>query len=149
MAAVQRGAKINFYKFVDPKSGVSAKSSPLVKTMQAQTQAINSLGGVVNSINQSVASLKDAQMKLLKIDQEKARKAFKPIYSKPKKPIKSKAFDSLFKGKIPSFWESLLGLASAFLKYFLVLPALKWLADEKNQDKVVTCLLYTSDAADE
>ena len=142
MAAVQRGAKINFYKFVDPKGGVAAsKSSPLVKTMQAQTQAINNLGGVVNSINQSVASLKDAQMKLLKIDQEKARKAFKPIYSAPsKKPIKSKAFDSLFKGKIPSFWESLLGLASAFLKYFLVLPALKWLADEKNQDKVVTGL---------
>ena len=26
------------------------------------------------------------------------------------------------------------------LKYFLVLPALKWLADEKNQDKVVTGL---------
>ena len=31
-------------------------------------------------------------------------------------------------------------MASAFLKYFLVLPALKWLADEKNQDKVVTGL---------
>ena len=46
MAAVQRGAKINFYKFVDPKGGVAAsKSSPLVKTMQAQTQAINNLGG--------------------------------------------------------------------------------------------------------
>ena len=81
MAAVQRGAKINFYKFVDPKGGVAAsKSSPLVKTMQAQTQAINNLGATVNSINKSVATLKDAQLKLLKIDQEKARKSFKPAF---------------------------------------------------------------------
>ena len=149
MATVTKGAKINFYKFVDPNGGagttaatkgVSKENQALSASIKANTQAINNLGATVNSIGKVAVSMKNAQLKLLKIDEDRLRKSsFKPKYTKAK-PIKSKAFDSLFSGKIMGFWESLLNLAGALLKYFLVIPALKWLSDEKNQDKVVSGL---------
>ena len=143
MATVKKGAKINFYKFVDPDKGAGTQTAArgvnknLTTVIKNQTRAINGLGKVVNSIGSTVVSVKDAQMKLLKIDQERLKRAsFVPKFTK-RKPIKSKAFDSLFKGKIPGFFESLLKLASSLLKFFLVLPALKWLSNPENQDKVV------------
>ena len=145
MATVKKGAKIDFYKFVSPKaSGVSSSNlsksnAALTKTLQVQTQAINNLGATVNSIGKVLVSLKAAQLKLLEMDQKAIRESFRPEFIK-QKPIKSKTFDSLFKGKIPGFWESLLSLAGALLKYFLVLPALKWLSNPENQDKVVSGL---------
>ena len=149
MATVTKGAKINFYKFVDPNGGagttaatkgVSKENKALTASIKANTQAINNLGATVNSIGKVAVSMKDAQLKLLKIDEDRLRKSsFKPKYTKAK-PIKSKAFDSLFSGKIMGFWESLLNLAGALLKYFLVIPALKWLSKDENQDKVVSGL---------
>ena len=149
MATVTKGAKINFYKFVDPDGGagttaaakgVSKENKALTASIKANTQAINNLGATVNSIGKVAVSMKNAQLKLLKIDEDRLRKSsFKPKFTKAK-PIKSKAFDSLFSGKIMGFWESLLNLAGALLKYFLVLPALKWLSKEENQDKVVSGL---------
>ena len=149
MATVTKGAKINFYKFVDPDGGagttaaakgVSKENKALTASIKANTQAINNLGATVNSIGKVAVSMKNAQLKLLKIDEDRLRKSsFKPKFTKAK-PIKSKAFDSLFSGKIMGFWESLLNLAGALLKYFLVIPALKWLSKEENQDKVVTGL---------
>ena len=134
MATVTKGAKINFYKFVDPNGGagttaatkgVSKENQALTASIKANTQAINNLGATVNSIGKVAVSMKNAQLKLLKIDEDRLRKSsFKPKYTKAK-PIKSKAFDSLFSGKIMGFWESLLNLAGALLKYFLVIPALK------------------------
>ena len=146
MATVKKGAKIDFYKFVDPNAGASTTSranarggnKELTSVIKQNTRAINSMGRVVNSIGSTVVSIKDVQMKLLKIDEERLKKAsFVPRYTTRKKPGPLKGFDSLFKGKIKGFWESILGLASSFLKFFLVLPALKWLSDPENQDKVV------------
>ncbi len=151
MATVKKGAKIDFYKFVDPNAGASTTSTvrsnargankELTSVIKQNTRAINSMGRVVNSIGSTVVSIKDVQMKLLKIDEERLKKAsFVPNYTKRKKPAPFKAFDSLFKGKIKGFWESILGLASSLLKFFLVLPALKWLSNPENQDKVVSGL---------
>ena len=146
MATVKKGAKIDFYKFVDPNKGASTTSranarggnKELTTVIKQNTRAINSMGRVVNSIGSTVVSMKEAQMKLLKIDEERLKKAsFVPKYTKKKKMPKMKAFDSLFKGKIPGFFESLIKLASALIKFFLVLPALKWLSNPENQDKVV------------
>ena len=146
MATVKKGAKIDFYKFVDPNAGASTTSranarggnKELTSVIRQNTRAINSMGRVVNSIGSTVVSIKDVQMRLLKIDEERLKKAsFVPRYTTRKKPGPLKGFDSLFKGKIKGFWESILGLASSFLKFFLVLPALKWLSNPENQDKVV------------
>ena len=146
MATVKKGAKIDFYKFVDPNKGASTTSranarggnKELTTVIKQNTRANNSMGRVVNSIGSTVVSMKEAQMKLLKIDEERLKKAsFVPKYTKKKKLPKMKAFDSLFKGKIPGFFESLIKLASALIKFFLVLPALKWLSNPENQDKVV------------
>ena len=149
MATVKKGAKIDFYKFVDPNKGSSTTSranarggnKELTSVLKTQTQAINNMGRVVNSIGSTVVSVKDAQMKLLKIDEERLKRAsFVPKYTKKQPMGKMKVFDSLFKGKLPGFFESLIKLASSLLKFFLVLPALKWLSNPENQDKVVSGL---------
>ncbi len=146
MATVKKGAKLDFYKFVDPNAGASTTSRAnakggnreLTTVIKQNTRAINSMGRVVNSIGSTIVSIKDVQMRLLKIDEERLKKAsFVPKYTKKQPPRKMKAFDSLFKGKIPGFFESLAKLASALIKFFLVLPALKWLSNPENQDKVV------------
>ena len=150
MATVKKGAKINFYKFVDPDGGKtgggeigvkrSRKNVQLTKTIKLQTVATNNLGATVNSLGKVVQDIKRSQLSLLEAERQNAKKKFKPIFDKPQKIKKFAGFDSLFKGKIPSFWESLLNLIGSFLKFFLVLPALKWLANPENQDKVVSIL---------
>ena len=142
-----RGSKINFYKFVDPDggkssgSGVAAKGQEkLVKTIKLQTTAINGLGATVNSLGTVVKDIKKQQISLLEVEKKRAKAKFKPIFLKPQKLKKFSGFDSLFKGKIPGFFESLLNLIGSFAKLFLVLPALKWLADPDNQDTVVSIL---------
>ena len=148
MATVKKGSKINFYKFVDAdkesdarsKSGATKSTIALTKVIRSNTQAINGIGAVTNSIAKTLIGIRDTTANLLKIDKEKLRReSFVPKFTK-RKPIKSIAFDNLFKGKIPSFWEALGQLASALIKFFLVLPALKWLANPENQDKVVSGL---------
>ena len=143
-----RGSKINFYKFVDPDGGgkssgggVATKGQEkLVKTIKLQTTAINGLGATVNSLGTVVKDIKKQQISLLEVEKKRAKAKFKPIFLKPQKIKKFSGFDSLFKGKIPGFFESLLNLIGSFAKLFLVLPALKWLADPDNQDTVVSIL---------
>ena len=142
-----KGSKINFYKFVDPDGGgssgtaVTTKSQQtLVKTIKLQTTAINGLGATVNSLGTVVKDIKKQQLSLLEVERKRSKAKFKPIFLKPQKLKKFGGFDSLFKGKIPGFFESLLKLFGSFAKLFIVLPALKWLANPENQDKVVSIL---------
>ena len=115
MATVKKGSKINFYKFVDAdkesdarsKSGATKSTIALTKVIRSNTQAINGIGAVTNSIAKTLIGIRDTTANLLKIDKEKLRReSFVPKFTK-RKPIKSIAFDNLFKGKIPSFWEAL------------------------------------------
>ena len=150
MATIQKGSKINFYKFVDPQGGTSGgvntksreskRQQQLTTTIKLQTTAINNLGSTVNSLGKVVTEIKRSQLSLLEAEKQRAKNTFKPVFYKPQKIKKFGGFDALFKGKIPSFWKSLLNLIGSFLKFFLVLPALKWLANPKNQDKVITIL---------
>ena len=142
-----KGSKINFYKFFDPDGGgssgtaVTTKSQQtLVKTIKLQTTAINGLGATVNSLGTVVKDIKKQQLSLLEVERKRSKAKFKPIFLKPQKLKKFGGFDSLFKGKIPGFFESLLKLFGSFAKLFIVLPALKWLANPENQDKVVSIL---------
>ena len=55
MATIQKGAKINFYKFVQVQSPTSSavrsdESTALTKTINTNTLAVNNLGATVNSI---------------------------------------------------------------------------------------------------
>ncbi len=142
-----KGSKINFYKFVDPDGGSSSKAAvttkgqqTLVKTIKLQTTAINGLGATVNSLGTVVKDIKKQQLSLLEVERKRSKAKFKPIFLKPQKLKKFGGFDALFKGKIPGFLESLLKLFGSFAKFFIVLPALKWLANPENQDKVVSIL---------
>ena len=73
MATVKKGAKIDFYKFVDPNKGAGTTSranarggnKELTTVIKQNTRAINSMGRVVNSIGSTVVSMKETQMKLL------------------------------------------------------------------------------------
>ena len=149
MALNKTGAKINFYKFVDPDGGQtrggaatrsSRKNVQLTKTIKLQTTATNRLGSTVNSLGAVVKDIRTSQISLLEAERQRAKQTFKPVFQKPEKIKKFKGFDSLFKGKLPSFMESLMNLIGSFLKFALLLPALKWLSNPENQDKVVTII---------
>ena len=149
MALNKTGAKINFYKFVDPDGGQtrggaatrsSRKNVQLTKTIKLQTTATNNLGSTINSLGTVVKDIRASQLSLLDAERERAKKTFKPVFYKPQKIKKFGGFDSLFKGKLPGFLESLMNLIGSFLKLALVLPALDWLSKPENQDKVVTII---------
>tara|TARA_A100001515_G_scaffold39206_2_gene30882 strand:+ start:413 stop:3220 length:2808 start_codon:yes stop_codon:yes gene_type:complete len=149
MALNKTGAKINFYKFVDPDGGrsqgaaqtrSSRRNVNLTKTIKLQTTATNNLGATVNSLGTVIKDIRASQLSLLEAERERARQRFKPVFLKPQKIKKFGGFDSLFKGKLPGFLESLMNLIGAFLKFALVLPALDWLSNPENQDKVVTII---------
>ena len=79
MATVQKGAKINFYKFVPVKkvSGehkvTKADSNvALTKTLNANTQAINNLGATVNSFAKVIADIK--KINILELESEKRKR---------------------------------------------------------------------------
>ena len=137
---VKKNSKINLYKFVNAKSTASSSDSPEVQKiaegMSHTTSAMNGLGLVVNGIAKVVLDLKKIQYTKLN-DAQKARlKSFKPSYGDPKvRPFK-KMLLAVKTFKVKGFLESLLGLLGGLFKWFVIRPALKWLADEKNQKAI-------------
>ena len=82
METVKKGSKINFYKFVDAdkesdarsKSGATKSTIALTKVIRSNTQAINGIGAVTNSIAKTLIGIRDTTANLLKIDKEKLRR---------------------------------------------------------------------------
>ena len=94
MALNKTGAKINFYKFVDPDGGrtqggaqtrSSRKNINLTKTIKLQTTATNNLGATINSLGTVVKDIRMSQLSLLEADRERAKRRFKPDFPKPRK----------------------------------------------------------------
>ena len=143
--AYSKTSKINLYKFVQVQEPSSSEvnqgmDSPqatkaLTKTMNINTKAINNLGSTVNSLGNVLISIKTIQLARLN-EQVDQKKKFKPEYTKPKTK-QFKFLTKLSEGKVPSFLEGIMKLLGAALKWFILLPTLKWLADERNQEKVV------------
>ena len=136
---VKKGAKINFYKFVSPKTegaqGVDANGA-LTNSLKGNVNAVNNLGKTVNSIGKVVVSIKKTTHQQL-IEQRKNRVKFKPLYNKPlKKGTMTSFFTKMSKGRVPGFLESLLNLLANLFKFFVGRAILKWLANPKNQDAV-------------
>ena len=106
---VKKGAKINFYKFVSPKTegaqGADANAG-LTNSLKGNVRAVNSLGKTVNSIGKVVVSIKKTTHQQL-IEQRKNRVKFKPLYNKPlKKGTMTSFFSKMAKGRVPGFLES-------------------------------------------
>ena len=132
-------AKINFYKFVKPpaaKGKLDAATKGTINSINAQTQAINKIGGTLNSIAKSLNGVLAIQMAELKREKKKLREQFSPQYTKAM-GRKAVPFKNAFKGpKVGNFWEGLLNILGAILKYAIIKPALEWLANPENQQKV-------------
>ena len=141
MATVQKGAKINFYKFVPVKKvsgGAQAAKADsnvaLTKTLNANTQAINNLGATVNSFAKVIADIK--KINILELESErKKEKTFKAEYTQKKKGGFSAMILGLAKGT-GSFFEGLMNMLGALLKAAIIIPALKWIGDPANREKV-------------
>ncbi len=136
MATIQKSTKINFYKFVqvkDPSGGDGANAS--VKAIHKNTIAVNNLGATVNSIGKILGDLKKIQ--LARLDASTAtRKDFDAQYTKAKKQKKKTGGSIGEMFKTPSFIEGLMKMLGGLLKVAIIIPALKWLGDPANREKV-------------
>ena len=142
MATVQKGAKINFYKFVqvkEPSGGTAAAKTDsniaLTKSINANTKAINNLGATVNSLAKVVADIKKVQLAQLDASIRNT-KTFQAEYTKPQKEKKSAGLFTAALAKSGSFLEGLLNMLGGLFKMAVVTPALQWLGDPKNQKKI-------------
>ena len=136
MATIQKSTKINFYKFVQVKDP-SAKSveGEVVKSLNMNTGAINNLGATVNSIAKIANDFKRIQLQRLELA-KKNQKDFEANYTKTQKKKTFSGFSPAALVKKPSWLEGLFKMLSGLIKAAIVIPALKWLSDPKNRQKV-------------
>ena len=136
MATIRKNSKINFYKFVQVQvPNVSAKTKMELKPIISNTVAINNLGATVNSIAVIVNDFKKIQLEKLVLSR-KSLKDFEANYTKTQKKKSFAGFSPAALVKKPSWLEGLFKMLSGLIKAAIVIPALKWLSDPKNRDKV-------------
>lgn len=145
MATVQKSTKINFYKFVATKDvspsakGADEGTVATVKVLNKNTEALNNIGSVLNGIAKIAQDLKKVMLMQVDAQQKKNAGTFDAQYTKTKKEKKS-GFVAGIVGKSVSFLEGLLTTFSNLFKLLVVVPALKWLSDPKNQETIATAL---------
>ena len=145
MATVQKGSKIDLYKFVPVTLASASTANPddadpkLTEAALKNVQAVNSLGKTVNGLAKVVVDIKKITLASLTAQQKALVKLPKPKYNKPAAQFSS-FFTKMSTGKIPGFLESLLKLLGGLFKILVVRNILKWLADPKNQKAVETGL---------
>ena len=141
MATIQKGAKINFYKFVPVTLASSATANPddsnpkLTGAVLTNVKAVNNLGGTVNSLAKVVVDIKKITHASLTAEQKAIAKLPKPKYTKPAASF-GNFFKKLSMGKVPGFLESLLKMLMGLFKLTIGRAILKWLANPKNQKAV-------------
>ena len=134
--AIQKNSKINLYKFVQVQvPNVSAKTKMELKPIITNTVAINNLGATVNSIAVIVKDFKKIQLEKLVLSR-KSLKDFEANYTKTKKKNSFSGFSPAALIKKPSWLEGLFKMLSGLIKAAIVIPALKWLSDPANREKV-------------
>ena len=141
--AISKDTKIDTYKLISPNIAKSAAAGAADKSSgvyQMKTiQAYNNLGACLNSIGGGVADIKKIELKRL-ADEKKRIKKFEPKYTKVEKP-KFVSFVNEFVGRnAPNFLKGLLQVLSGFIKLAIIKPALEWLADKRNQKKIVNAI---------
>ena len=136
MATIRKSSKINFYKFVQVQvPNVSAKTKMELKPIISNTVAINNLGATVNSIAVIVKDFKKIQLEKLVLSR-KSLKDFEANYTKTKKKKPFAGFSPAALVKKKSWLEGLFKMLSGLIKAAIVIPALKWLSDPANREKI-------------
>lgn len=142
MAAVKKSTKLNFYKFVavkEPSGSADGEVKALTVATNNNTQAINNIGNVLNGFIKGLDNLNKIQFENLK-EQKKNKTKFKAEYNTRKKGKGVLSFLGGIAKGVGSFWDGILKLLGGLFKFFVIVPALKWLGDPKNQKKVVNIL---------
>ena len=125
MATVQKGSKIDLYKFVPVTLASASTANPddadpkLTEAALKNVQAVNSLGKTVNGLAKVVVDIKKITLASLTAQQKALVKLPKPKYNKPAAQFSS-FFTKMSTGKIPGFLESLLKLLGGLFKILVV-----------------------------
>ena len=142
MAAVKKSTKLNFYKFVaikEPSGSADGETKALAVATNNNTEAINNIGNVLNGFIKGIDNLNKIEFENLK-EQKKNKTKFKAEYNTRKKGKGVLSFLGGIAKGVGSFWDGILKLLGGLFKFFVIVPALKWLGDPKNQKKVVNIL---------
>ena len=138
--AIQKNSKINFYKFVQVKvPNVSAKTQKELKPIITNTVAINNLGATVNSIAVIVKDFKKIQLEKLVLSR-KSLKDFEASYTKTQKRKPFSGFSPAALVKKKNWLEGLFNMLGGLIKAAILIPALKWLSDPANRDKIANMI---------
>ena len=146
-AGVKKGSKLNFYKFVGTEEPKGKGSNPFGATthFNNNTTAINQIGESVNGLMSMVAELKE--LELARLEQMNKKKPALEAPPEEKKKKKGSPLVNFAKGvskKGGSFLEGILGMLGNMLKMFVAIPAMMWLADPANKEKLVTVIKVLS-----
>ena len=137
--AIKKTTRINLYKFVDTKmesSSAGGETTAIAKSINVQTQAINSMGSTINGIASVLVDIKKIELHKLKMEEDAKRRSFKPKFDKVKPNAFKKLFQAVKAYKVKGFLESILSFLGSLLKFLIIKPALEWLGDPKNKDKI-------------
>ena len=145
---VKKGSKLNFYKFVETEEPKGKGSNPFGATthFNNNTTAINQIGESVNGLISMVAELKELELaRLDQINKNKPKPEPESKDDKKKKagnPLVNFAKNASKKGG--DFLSGILGMLGNMLKMFIAIPALMWLADPANKEKLITVIKVLS-----
>ena len=145
---------VNIYKVI-PTTGISnvsfgrgmsaaarGEQKKQSKVFATQLQAINNIGLSLNGISKTLDSIRALKLKRLKAEEKRRLKdSFQARYTETQKLKGSFKFSSGVLGRVaPDFFGGLLGFLGGLFKYLVLKPILEWLADDKNQQKVISIL---------
>ena len=145
---VKKGSKLNFYKFVDTEEPKGKGSNPFGATthFNNNTTALNQIGESVNGLISMVAELKQLELaRLEQMNKNKPTPEPEPKDDKKKgvgNPLVNFAKNASKKGG--DFLSGILGMLGNMLKMFIAIPALMWLADPANKEKLITVIKVLS-----
>lgn len=142
--------KIKPYKFVSTAGIVTATkgagSGSTAKVLEKNVQAINSVGSTLNGLIAAFNDFLKLQRESLGLEQNLAKQSRDRVdvnvnsVGGPQQERRSSGVSAFVKGAAKSFWEGLLDMFKEVTRLLVVVPALKWLADEGNFEKITSAL---------
>lgn len=142
----QTKAKIKPYKFVTLgglTTGKGRGSTGTSNILKKNVEAVNSIGATLNGLISSLNKFLAVQAEAFKLEsdlaaQARAREAGNiESVGGPQQERPSSGVSAWIKGAAQSFWAALSNLFGDVLRAFIVLPALKWIADKKNRQALI------------
>lgn len=136
---IKKDSKINAYKLISPniqKAAAAGAADKAAASYSMKTiQAFNNLGSTLNSIGLVVVDIKKIELKRLEDEKKRVRK-FTPKYTTIEKPKFAEFINDYIGRGAPKFFEGLLKILGGLIKLAIIKPALEWLSDPANRDKI-------------